>query len=188
MAKVKFVIPEELLGSKLFTKTGQWLHEEKLVDFSFSFNKNVKEIPLDLHNSYYVAGDGVVFSALEEEKLDRVLETIKLYLKPGSADLETPENLKVVAPEVVSPDEEVVENTICSDVGDFVSEAMFRLSVMSVKEQNWAMEELYNRVQKNRLKRVGQLENDIEEVKESSHTLHEIFSKLKPEWLKRKSR
>ena len=175
MAKVKFVIPEDFLGSNLFTKTGQWLHEEKLVDFSFSFNKNVNEIPLDLHNSYYVAGDGVVFSALEEEKLDRVLETIKLYLK-------------VVDAEVVSPEEEVVENTICSDVGDFVSEAMFRLSVMSVKEQNWAMEELYNRVQKNRFERVGQLENDIEEVKESSHILHEIFSKLKPEWLKRKSR
>ena len=81
MAKVKFVIPEEFLGSNLFTKTGQWLHEEKLVDFSFSFNKNVNAIPLDLHYSYYVAGDGVVFSALEEEKLDRVLETIKLYLK-----------------------------------------------------------------------------------------------------------
>lgn len=185
MAKVKFVIPEEFLGSNLFTKTGQWLHEEKLVDFSFSFNKNVNEIPKELKDSFYVAGDGVVFSALEEEKLDRVLETIKLYLKPGSVDLETPENLKVVDAEVVSP-EEGVENTICSDVGDFVSEAMFRLSVMSVKEQNWAMEELYNRVQKNRFERVGQLENDIEEVKESSHTLHEIFSKLKPEWLKRR--
>ena len=186
MAKVKFVIPEEFLGSSLFTKTGQWLHEEKLVDFSFSFNKNVNAIPLDLHYSYYVAGDGAVFSALEEEKLDRVLETIKLYLKPGSADLEAPENLKVVDEEGVSPEEEVVENTICSDVVDFVSEVTFRLSVMSVKEQNWAMEELYNRVQKNRFERVGQLENSIEEVKESSHALHEIFSKLKPEWLKRR--
>lgn len=86
MANVKFVIPEESLSSQLFTDTGRWMNEEKLENFSFSFNKSVNEIPAKLEQSYYIAGEGVSFTAEQEEKLDRVLETIKLYLSKPNMD------------------------------------------------------------------------------------------------------
>ena len=96
-------------------------------------------------------------------------------------NLENLKNIAVVEEEVVSASPEKVINV---DVADFVNEAMFRLNVMTVTEQNWAMEELYRRVQESRVSKVATLEEDIEFVKESSHNLHEIFSRFKPKWSK----
>ena len=87
MAKVKFVIPEEFLGSNLFTKTGQWLHEEKLVDFSFSFNKNVNEIPKEL--TYTFANMVVDLFRYEDEFIKATTVSVEGEEEEAEPDVNT---------------------------------------------------------------------------------------------------
>lgn len=193
MADIRFAVPEEKLSSKLFTRIGQWLSEEGL-DFSFSVNKDLNEIPKEVNSSYFVVSSGTRCNVGQKDKLDRILQTIKLDLRVGDdVDEETEtDNIVVKEVEIVSPkapeEKGSPENSIASNVSDFVTDAMEELLTFSVTEQNYALEELYKRVQLSRFDMVEKLEANIEGVKESSHNLHETFAKLKPEWLKRKSR
>ncbi len=189
VASILFAVPDRCSTSQLNTEIQRWLDEVGMSGYDFTVNKNLNKYPIETRDSYWEWGDKEIARTTDEtESVDKVLETIKLYLSEKTVP-ETVKELVVKEEEVVAP--EVPNNTAGMavkvsnvDVVDFVNEAMFSLSQLSVDEQNQAMEELYKKVQESRVSRVEQLEEDIDHVKESSHNLHEIFSRFKPKWAK----
>lgn len=189
VASILFAVPDRCSTSQLNTEIKKWLDEVGMLEYDFTVNKNLNEYPIETRDSYWIWGDKDIARTNDEvERVDRVLETIKLYIsEKGISELAkelTVNEEEVVAPEPSNNMAGMAVKVSNVDVVDFVNEAMFRLKQLTVDGQNQAMEELYKKVQDSRVNRVAELEEDIDHVKESSHNLHEIFSRFKPKWAK----